>query len=139
MEWTWVDIVTLITSICALLYTTTKLVYNEVRGRVNEKNIVISCYDSTRLKDGEICIVLSLSIYNKMCKCALITSIALHDGNQTIPIGTNNDGVFEWVVPSGVRLTTKFTLNTLPKSSNCELKLVINDKPLKTKVNIKNF
>lgn len=137
---TWIEIITITTSMATILFALGKLIYIEVKGRVNNRNFEIKYNDTPQIKDGALCDSATISVYNKMCKPALITEISLFNGNQTIYIATNNsDGVFEWIIPSGVRLTAKFILDKQPTLSNCELKFVINGEPLSVKVTHTDF
>lgn len=136
---TWVEIITFSTSIATILFVLGSLIYREVKGRVNNRNLEISCSSVPQVKDGVLYSSAIISVYNKMCKPALITEISLYDEKQVISIATNQkDGVFEWLIPSGVRLTTKFTLESQPSSQNYELKFTINGNPLTVQISNKD-
>lgn len=136
---TWVEIITFSTSIVTILFALGSLIYREVKGRVNNRNLEISYSSVPQVKDGVLYSSAIISVYNKMCKPALITEISLYDEKQVISIATNQkDGVFEWLIPSGVRLTTKFTLESQPSSQNCELKFTINGNPLTVQISNKD-
>lgn len=91
----WVEIITFSTSIATILFALGSLIYREVKGRVNNRNLEISYSSVPQVKDGVLYSSAIISVYNKMCKPALITEISLYDEKQVISIATNQkDGVF---------------------------------------------